>query len=91
MDEGNDSFVRLCVPQESDVSLQTFQELLQDGVSILWTAEAGVSAVLEQAQYGNTKIAYQDIGLKVATNYLKTALTRTGLYDSIVCAVKLSS
>lgn len=86
LDEGNDSFVRLCVPQESDVSLQTFQELLQDGVSILWTAEAGVSAVLEQAQYGNTKIAYQDIGLKVATNYLKTALTRTGLYDSIVCS-----
>ena len=59
---------------------------MQDGVSILWTAEAGVSAVLEQAQYGNTKIAYQDIGLKVATNYLKTALTRTGLYDSIVCS-----
>ena len=93
LDEGNDSFVRLCVPQESDVSLQTFQELLQDGArkstrlnSILWTAEAGVSAVLEQAQYGNTKIAYQDIGLKVATNYLKTALTRTGLYDSIVCS-----
>lgn len=86
LDEGNDSFVRLCVPQESDVSLQTFQELLQDGVSILWTAEAGVSAVLEQAQYGNTKIAYQDIGLKVATNYLKTALTRMGLYDSMVCS-----
>ena len=82
LDQGRNTSVQLYVASDTTTSVQMFQELLKDGISMIWTAEAGVYAVLDQAEPDNVNSDYEDVGMQVATYYLKVAFDRAYIYDS---------
>ena len=84
LDLGRNTSVQLYVAQETSTSVQMFQELLKDGISMIWTAEAGVYAVLDQAQPGTVNPEYDDIGMQVAMYYLQIAFDRNYIFDDTV-------
>lgn len=82
LDQGRNTSVQLYVASDTTISVQMFQELLKDGISMIWTAEAGVYAVLDQAEPDNVNLDYEDVGMQVATYYLKVAFDRAYIFDS---------
>lgn len=84
LDQGRNTSVQLYVAKETSTSVQMFQELLKDGISMIWTAEAGVYAVLDQVRWDNVKPDCNDAGIQVATYYLKVAFDREYIFDSTV-------
>ena len=84
LDQGRNTSVQLYVAKESSTSVQMFQELLKDGISMIWTAEAGVYAVLDQVRWDNVKTAYDDVGTQVAMYYLKVAFDREYIFDATI-------
>lgn len=84
LDEGNNTSVKLYFPKETSVSMRMFQEVLENGISMLCSAEAGVSAIVEQVPQGFHGESSSDIGFYVAACYMQTIFARGELFDAVV-------
>lgn len=86
VDMGRKTSVKLYLPEEMTTELTAFSELLEDGISMLWTAEAGVFSVLKQAGVEKTVVPQGSIGNEMAEQYVKQMFCRSDLFESEVCS-----
>ncbi|MCD8217919.1 MAG: ABC transporter permease [Clostridiales bacterium] len=85
VDSGKNTPATLYLPEDGELNVEIFRELLGDGVSFLQTAEAGVYAVLGVAKDADLAVKYSKVGDLVATEYILTALGRGILYEQTIC------
>ena len=86
VDELSSTSVRLYLSEQASVSTQTFQELLEDGISMIRTTEAGVLSILSQADGEKTRVVHSEVGNTVAIHYMEAAFDRGILYQDMICS-----
>lgn len=81
-----DTSVRLYISENASVSTQTFQELLEAGISMIRTTEAGALAVQSQTKDAALRVDRSDVEMTVVIRYMKTVFDRETLYQGNICS-----
>lgn len=84
VDSGKNTPAVLCVPKDSGLHVELFQELVLDGVEFLQISEAGVYASLDTAGIFKAKMSKSDIGNYIAELYAGKVLDRQNIYGEKV-------
>lgn len=82
--EGSAAQITVYLPEDSTLNIQVFQEVLNDGVKIVQTAEASVFAVRKAAGIYEANMSKDDAALSIAYLYMEEALGRGNLFDENV-------
>lgn len=84
MYQGGSADVTVYILKSGKLNTQLFKELLNDGVSMLKTAEAGVFAAQETAGMYRAKMDGYEVANYIAYAYMEKALQRSQMFDTSV-------
>lgn len=84
MYQGGSADVTVYVLKSGKLNTQLFKELLNDGVSMLKTAEAGVFAAQETAGMYRARMDDYEVANYIAYAYMEKALQRSQMFDTSV-------
>lgn len=82
--EGNPAKVILLFPEEMDLDTAIFRELLEDGVSMIRTAEAGVFAAMDTGKVYETEMESYEIAEFISYKYIGNAFRRGELFQESI-------
>lgn len=82
MYQGGSADVTVYILKSGKLNTQLFKELLNDGVSMLKTAEAGVFAAQETAGMYKTQMDDYEVANYIAYAYMEKALQRSQMFDT---------
>ncbi len=83
INEGVNTPVLIRLPEDSGLAVQTFQDLVAAGISMVQTGESAVYAIGETADTYPTKIPAQTLMDQMISKFIPLALNRSGTWNTV--------
>ncbi|MBO5460610.1 MAG: ABC transporter permease [Ruminococcus sp.] len=81
---GDPAQITVYFPEETALNIETFRELLNDGVNMLQSAEAGVFAAKDTAKVYSAKMKQSKIAKLISYTYIECAFDRNEIFNKTV-------